>query len=59
MGEGKEICVERGVEARWRWRTNDSNDGMGGVILIAVCLQNMSITQRPLWIDDVKCDEQR
>ena len=59
MGEGKEICVERGVEALWRWGTNDSNDGMGRVILIAVSLQNMSITQRPLWIDDVKCDEQR
>ena len=38
MGEGKEICVERGVEAQWRWGTNDSNDGMGGVILIAVSL---------------------
>ena len=38
MGEGKEICVECGVEERWRWGTNDSNDGMGGVILIAVSL---------------------
>ena len=46
MGDGKEIYVERGVEAQWRWGTNDSNDGMGGVIVIAVCLQNMPITQR-------------
>ena len=38
MGEGKEICVERGVEVRWRWGTNDSNDGMDGVILIAASL---------------------
>ena len=59
MGEGKEICVERGVEALWRWGTNDSNEGMASVILIAVSLQNMSITQRHSWIDDVKCDEQR
>ena len=28
---------------------------MGGIvaILIAMSLQNMSITQRPLWIDDI------
>ena len=32
------ICVERGMEVRWRWGTNGSNDGMGGVILIAVSL---------------------
>ena len=59
MGEGKEICVEGGVEVLWRWGTNDNNDGIGGTvaIIITVSLQNMSITQRPLWIDDVKRDE--
>ena len=59
MGEGMKICIERGEEERWRWGMNDSSDGMGRVILITMSLQNMSITQRPFWIDDVKCDEQR
>ena len=42
-------------------------DGEGRIVLMAglllffvvASLQNMMITQGPLWIADVKCDEQR
>ena len=42
-------------------------DGEGKIVLmvrlilffVVASLQNMSITQGPLWIADVKCDEQR
>ena len=42
-------------------------DGEGRIVLmvglllffVVASLQNMSISQGPLWIADVKCDEQR
>ena len=55
----KGICVECGVAVRWRWGRKYSIDSGIVAILIAASLQNMSIAQGPLWIPDVKYDEQR
>ena len=49
MGEGNLCCA---------WRRG--GEGEGKIVLtVGLSLQNMSITQEPLWIPDVKCDEQR
>ena len=48
MGEGKEICVERGMEVRWRWGRKGSIDGGIVAIFVVASPQNMLVTQEPL-----------
>ena len=59
MGEGKEICVERGMEVWWRWGRKDSIDSRIVAIFVVASPQNMLVTQEPLWTADVKCDKQQ
>ena len=61
------LLLERGTEFVLIVALSCGEDGEGRIVLmvglllffVVASLQNMSITQGPLWIADVKCDEQR